>query len=170
MRSGVFHHTPALLRKLWEERSMSNVTVREARKDDFQQWEPLWDDYTRFYEREPDAKITAMLWDRALDPYEPIHILVAEMDGRIVGIVHYLYHRSTSLIAPVCYLQDLFTEQGLRGKGVGRALIEAVYARAQEAGAARVYWMTHETNATAMKLYDNIAEKSGFLQYRKNLT
>jgi len=170
MRSGVFHHTPALLRKLWEERSMSNVTVREARKDDFQQWEPLWDGYTRFYEREPDAKITAMLWDRAFDPYEPIHILVAEMDGRIVGIVHYLYHRSTSLIAPVCYLQDLFTEQGLRGKGVGRALIEAVYARAQEAGAARVYWMTHETNATAMKLYDNIAEKSGFLQYRKNLS
>ncbi|HEY2035084.1 MAG TPA: GNAT family N-acetyltransferase [Rhizomicrobium sp.] len=146
---------------------MTKIIVREARKDDFAQWEPLWDGYTRFYEREPDAKIT--LWNRAFDVYEPIHILVAEMDGRIVGIVHYLYHRSTSLIGPVCYLQDLFTEDGLRGKGVGRALIEAVYAKAKEAGAARVYWMTHETNTTAMKLYDNIAEKSGFLQYRKNL-
>jgi GNAT superfamily N-acetyltransferase len=144
--------------------------VRDARKGDIADWEPLWDGYTHFYEREPDPAITAMLWQRAFDPYEPIHILVAELDGRIVGIVHYLYHRSTSLIAPVCYLQDLFTEDGLRGKGVGRALIEAVYARAQEAGAARVYWMTHETNATAMKLYDNIADKSGFLQYRKALT
>ena len=147
---------------------MTKITVREARKDDFTQWEPLWDGYTRFYEREPDAQITATLWHRAFDIYEPIHILVAQMDGPIVGIVHYLYHRSTSLIAPVCYLQDLFTEQGLRGKGVGRALIEAVYAQAQQAGAARVYWMTHETNTTAMKLYDAIAEKSGFLQYRRN--
>ena len=148
---------------------MTTITVREARKNDFAQWEPLWDGYTRFYEREPNARITATLWDRNFDPYEPIHILVAEMDGKIVGIVHYLYHRSTSLIEPTCYLQDLFTEQRLRGKGVGRALIEAVYARAKEAGASRVYWMTHETNTTAMKLYDTIADKSGFLQYRKLL-
>ena len=148
---------------------MANITVREARKDDFAQWEPLWDGYTRFYEREPNPKITTTLWDRNFDPYEPIHILVAEMDGRIVGIVHYLYHRSTSLIEPTCYLQDLFTGQGLRGKGVGRALIEAVYVRAKQAGASRVYWMTHETNTTAMKLYDTIADKSGFLQYRKLL-
>jgi GNAT superfamily N-acetyltransferase len=145
------------------------VTVRAARHDDFEQWELLWDGYTRFYERAPNAAITDTLWRRAFDAYEPIHILVAELDGRIVGIVHYLYHRSTSLIEPVCYLQDLFTGDGLRGKGVGRALIEAVYARAKEAGAARVYWMTHETNHTAMKLYDNVAEKSGFLQYRKAL-
>ena len=145
------------------------VSVRAARKHDFAAWEPLWDGYTRFYEREPDAKITATLWDRAFDPYEPIHILVAELDGRIVGIVHYLYHRSTSMIEPVCYLQDLFTQDGLRGKGVGRALIEAVYAAAKDAGASRVYWMTHETNHTAMKLYDAIADKSGFLQYRKAL-
>jgi GNAT superfamily N-acetyltransferase len=148
---------------------MTNVVVREARKEDFAQWEPLWDGYTRFYAREPDARITSTLWNRAFDPYEPIHILVAELDGRIAGIVHYLYHRSTSLIEPTCYLQDLFTENGLRGKGVGRALIEAVYAKAKAAGASRVYWMTHETNTTAMKLYDTIADKSGFLQYRKVL-
>ena len=148
---------------------MTKIDVRAARKDDFAQWEPLWDGYTRFYEREPNAEITAVLWRRAFDVYEPIHILVAEMDGRIVGIVHYLYHRSTSLIEPTCYLQDLFTEEGLRGKGVGRELIQAVYARAREAGASRVYWMTHETNATAMKLYDTVADKTGFLQYRKLL-
>jgi GNAT superfamily N-acetyltransferase len=148
---------------------MTKITVRPARRQDFAQWQPLWDGYTRFYEREPDAKITATLWDRRFDPYEPIRILVAQMDARIVGIVHYLYHRSTSLIEPTCYLQDLFTREGLRGKGIGRALIEAVYARAKEAGASRVYWMTHETNTTAIKLYDAIADKTGFLQYRKLL-
>lgn len=148
---------------------MERVIVRAARKDDFAAWEPLWDGYTRFYERAPDAKITATLWDRAFDPDEPVHILVAELDGRIAGIVHFLYHRSTSLIEPTCYLQDLFTQDGLRGKGVGRALIEAVYARAKQDGASRVYWMTHQTNATAMKLYDTIADKTGFLQYRKLL-
>lgn len=149
---------------------MRKMTVRAARKDDFAQWEPLWDGYTRFYKREPDAAITAMLWHRVFDAYEPIHILVAELDERIVGIVHYLFHRSTSMIEPVCYLQDLFTDDAVRGKGVGRALIEAVYARAKEAGATRVYWTTHETNVTAMKLYDKIAVKSGFLQYRKELS
>jgi GNAT superfamily N-acetyltransferase len=149
---------------------MTKITVRDARKDDFAAWEPHWDGYTRFYERAPNAKITATLWERNFDPYEPIHILVAELDGRIVGIVHYLYHRSTSLIEPTCYLQDLFTQDGLRGKGFGRALIEAVYARAKEAGASRVYWMTHETNTTAMKLYDGIADRSGFVQYRKLLS
>jgi len=149
--------------------NVMSVTVRAARREDFAQWEPLWDGYTRFYEREPDAKLTAITWQRFFDPYEPMHVLVAELDGKIVGIVHYLYHRSTSIIEPTCYLQDLFTAHGLRGKGVGRALIEAVYGRAKEAGATRVYWMTHETNHTAMKLYDNIADKSGFLQYRKGL-
>lgn len=148
---------------------MSNISVRPARREDFAQWKPLWDGYTHFYQRELNDEITAVLWRRAFDVYEPIHVLVAELDGKIVGLVHFLYHRSTSLIAPVCYLQDLFTAQGLRGKGVGRALIEAVYERAKEAGAARVYWTTHETNATAMMLYDKIATKSGFLQYRKEL-
>jgi GNAT superfamily N-acetyltransferase len=148
---------------------MANVTVRVARREDFASWEPLWDGYTRFYEREPDANLTAITWRRFLDPYEPMYALVAELDGKIVGLVHYLFHRSTSMIEPNCYLQDLFTVEGLRGKGVGRALIEVVYARAKEAGASRVYWTTHETNRTAMKLYDKLAAQTGFLQYRKNL-
>ena len=108
-------------------------------------------------------------WERFFDPAEPVHALVAERDGRMVGIVHYLFHRSTTAIQPICYLQDLFTAPDARGAGVGRALIEAVYAQAREVGAFRVYWQTHETNATAMRLYDDVATKSGFLVYRKDL-
>jgi GNAT superfamily N-acetyltransferase len=98
-----------------------------------------------------------------------VHALVAESAGRIVGIVHYIFHRSTWTPGPYCYLQDLFTIEDGRGLGVGRALIEAVYARAKEVGASRVYWQTHESNATAMALYDKVAERSGFVQYRKAL-
>ena len=94
---------------------------------------------------------------------------MAERDGRLVGLVHYLFHRSTSLISPTCYLQDLFTTKEARGQGVGRALIESVYERARSAGSQRVYWQTHETNLTAMALYDKVAERSGFLVYRKRL-
>ncbi|MBV9561794.1 MAG: GNAT family N-acetyltransferase, partial [Bradyrhizobium sp.] len=92
---------------------------------------------------------------------------VAESEGHLLGLTHYLYHRSTTAIAPLCYLQDLFTTETARGKGVGRALIEGVYARAELAGAARVYWQTHETNLTAQSLYDKVAERSGFIVYRK---
>jgi len=95
--------------------------------------------------------------------------MVAEHEGRLVGLVHYLFHRSTISIAPTCYLQDLFTDASTRGQGVGRALINAVYQQATLAGLSRVYWQTHETNSTAMKLYDQVAERSGFVVYRKNI-
>lgn len=148
------------------------LTVRPATPDDFSRWKPLWDGYNAFYERVgptalPD-ETTRVTWSRFFDAYEPMHALVAESGDRLVGLVHYIFHRNTLYIAPVCYLQDLFTVQDMRGKGVGRALIEGVYQRAQAAGCQRVYWNTHETNATAMKLYDKIAEKSGFVVYRKN--
>jgi len=94
---------------------------------------------------------------------------VAESSGELLGLVHFLYHRSTTAIAPVCYLQDLFTVPAARGKGVGRALINAVYERAAAAGSPRVYWQTHETNVVAMQLYDRVADKSGFVVYRKAL-
>ena len=149
------------------------LIVRDVRRDDFARWKPLWDGYNAFYGRSgptalPD-EITQMTWSRFLDAYEPMHALVAELDSRVLGLVHYIFHRTTNTIAPTCYLQDLFTVAEARGKGVGRALIEAVYRRAKDAGCARVYWLTHETNHTAMQLYDNIAEKSGFVQYRKPL-
>ncbi len=101
-----------------------------------------------------------------LDAYEPVNALVAERDGDLIGLVHYIFHRTTTSIAPTCYLQDLFTAGNARGTGAGRALIEAVYERAKAAGSARVYWLTHETNNEAMLLYDRIAERSGFVQYR----
>ena len=98
-----------------------------------------------------------------------MHGLVAESGGELLGLTHYLYHRSTTLIEPVCYLQDLFTAEAARGKGVGRALIERVYREAKAAGCSRVYWQTHETNATARTLYDKVAAHYGFIVYRKDV-
>ena len=149
------------------------LIIRPVTRDDHDRWLPLWDGYNAFYGRAGatalDSAVTAMTWERVFDADEPVHALVAEQDGRLLGLTHYLFHRSTTAITPVCYLQDLFTTEQARGKGVGRALIEAVYAAAEGAGASRVYWQTHETNATAMMLYDQVAEKSGFVVYRKLL-
>ena len=143
------------------------LIVRSVAPADLEQWSPLWEGYNSFYERVVPAEVTRMTWSRFFDAYEPVHAMVAEKDGRLLGLVHYLFHRNTAMIAPTCYLQDLFTNEAARGAGVGRALIEAVYERARAAGSPRVYWMTHETNLTAMKLYDKVAERSGFVQYRK---
>jgi GNAT superfamily N-acetyltransferase len=148
------------------------ILIRPVRNDDFPQWKLLWDGYNAFYGRKGDTVLpeatTAMTWARFFDSYEPMHALVAEQSGQILGLVHYLFHRSTISIQPTCYLQDLFTVEASRGKGIGRELIHEVYRRAADAGCSRVYWLTHETNATAMKLYDKVAEKSGFVVYRKN--
>ena len=149
------------------------MIVRDIRPADFEQWLPLWDGYNAFYGREGATAlpidITRMTWSRFLDADEPVHALVAEDDGKLIGLVHYLYHRSTTEIGPICYLQDLFTSQAARGKGCGRALINAVYDRARAAGSTRVYWQTHETNAVARVLYDAVAERPGFIIYRKML-
>ena len=147
----------------------SNLLVRPITRADFDNWKPLWDGYNAFYKRvgptalAPD--ITAMTWSRFFDPYEPVFGLVAERDGQLVGTVHYLYHRSTTQIAPNCYLQDLFTLESERGKGVGRALINAVYEAALRDGSPRVYWQTHETNAPGRLLYDKVAQHLGFIVY-----
>jgi GNAT superfamily N-acetyltransferase len=145
------------------------LIVRPVAQGDFAQWAPLWEGYNRFYQRTLPAEITEMTWTRFFDAYEPVHALVAERDGKLRGLVHYIFHRNTTMIGPTCYLQDLFTSEAARGQGVGRALIEGVYAKAREAGAPRVYWQTHETNQTAMKLYDQVAERSGFVVYRKQM-
>ena len=149
------------------------LTIRPVARQDYDAWLPLWDGYNKFYGRFGKTalpiEITRMTWARFFDAYEPVHALVAESEGKLVGLVHYLFHRSTTLIEPNCYLQDLFTDERTRGKGVGRALIEAVYERARVAGCGRVYWLTHETNATARKLYDKVAENTGFIVYRKML-
>jgi GNAT superfamily N-acetyltransferase len=151
----------------------SELIIRPVARQDYDQWLPLWDGYNAFYERSgPTAlnpEITRMTWARFFDAYEPVHALVADSGGELLGLVHYLYHRSTTAIAPNCYLQDLFTSAAARGKGVGRALINGVYERAKIAGSPRVYWQTHNTNRTAMQLYDKVAQNYGFVVYSKVL-
>lgn len=143
------------------------MQVRLARPGDFAQWLPLWRGYQAFYQIDIPKSVTEVTWRRFHDPAEPMHCAVAELAGRLTGLVHYIYHRSCWTAGDYCYLQDLFTSVESRGKGVGRALIEHVYANAAAAGAPRVYWLTQENNRQAILLYDRIAEKSGFLQYRK---
>jgi GNAT superfamily N-acetyltransferase len=151
----------------------ASVVVRPVAQSDYAQWLPLWDGYNAFYGRSgPTAlpqEITAVTWQRFFDAYEPVHALVAESDGVLLGLTHYLFHRSMTSIAPLCYLSDLFTNEAARGRGVGRALISAVYETARAAGSPRVYWQTHETNSVARELYDKVAERPGFIIYRKVL-
>jgi len=146
------------------------VAVRAIEARDRARWEPLWDGYNAFYGRKgPTAlspTITETTWQRFLDDDELVHALVAERGDALVGLAHYLFHRSTILVEPTCYLQDLYTSEAERGSGIGAALIAAVCERARAAGASRVYWQTHESNATAMRLYDRVAEHSGFVVYR----
>jgi GNAT superfamily N-acetyltransferase len=148
-----------------------DLTIRLVTRQDHDQWLPLWDGYNAFYGRSGatalSPEITGMTWARFFDAYEPVHALVAESGGQLLGLTHYLFHRSTTAIEPVCYLQDLFTDATARGKGVGRALINGVYEQASRAGSRRVYWQTHETNHTAQQLYNKVAERSGFVVYRQ---
>ena len=149
----------------------ASLLVRPAVPSDYERWLPLWDGYNAFYGRSGVSalapEITRMTWTRFFDVYEPMHALVAENGDRLVGLAHYLFHRSTTAMAPVCYLQDLFTDASTRGQGIGAALISEVYEYARQAGTSRVYWQTHETNRTAQGLYDKLAERSGFIVYRK---
>jgi GNAT superfamily N-acetyltransferase len=150
-----------------------NLVVRSVERVDFERWLTLWQGYNAFYKRAgPTAvplEVTRMTWDRFFDAYEPMHALVADADGHLLGMTHYIFHRNTIMTGPVCFLQDLFTSADARGKGVGRTLIEGVYQRAREAGSPRVYWNTHESNAPARILYDKVASHDGFLVYRKPL-
>jgi GNAT superfamily N-acetyltransferase len=151
----------------------SQLTVRPVATSDYEGWRPLWDGYNAFYQRSgptalPEA-ITHATWNRFLDPAEPVHALVAEQAGRIVGLAHIVYHRSTTRLHDVCYLQDLFTAPEVRGLGIGRRLIEGVYEAARNAGSSRVYWQTQAGNAAARALYDNIAKHLGFIVYSHEL-
>lgn len=143
------------------------ITTRSLSPADRAQWEPLWHGYLTFYKAKVPDRVTDITWNRFHDPKEPMWAFGAFDGDRMVGIVHMILHRSCWTEGDYCYLQDLFTADDARGKGVGRALIERVYTEAKGRGAARVHWLTHETNTTAMQLYDRIADKSGFIQYRK---
>jgi GNAT superfamily N-acetyltransferase len=151
--------------------SEPDIVIRPVSRDDFHAWAALWRGYNEFYGRDRDTalpdSVTRATWSHLFDPDVPVHALVADRGGVVVGIVHFVFHHSTIQIAPTCYLADLFTAEAARGAGVGRALIEAVGERAAESGSPSVYWHTHETNATARRLYDLVAERSGFIVYKR---
>jgi GNAT superfamily N-acetyltransferase len=150
-----------------------DIRVRPIARSDYPGWRVLWDGYNQFYGRHgPTAlpeHISEATWERFFAREEPVHALVAEQDRRVIGIVHYLFHRSTTRLTDVCYLQDLFTDEELRGRGVGRRLIQAVYEAARTAGSSRVYWQTKITNAAGRALYDKVAEHQGFIVYSHEL-
>jgi GNAT superfamily N-acetyltransferase len=150
---------------------MPAISVRPVATADKVAWRRLWDGYNAFYGRSgPTAladSIVETTWMRFLDADEPMEALVAERGGRAVGLAHIVFHRSMISPTMVCYLQDLFTDPEACGHGVARALIEAVYRRADAAGATRVYWQTHETNENAMRLYDAMADRTGFVVYAR---
>jgi GNAT superfamily N-acetyltransferase len=149
------------------------MVIRSIARTDYDAWRPLWNGYNAFYGRAGQTAlpevITAATWERFFNPVEPIFALVAEKDGALVGLAHYLFHRSSTRIEPVSYLQDLFTEPTVRRSGVARALIQAVYQQAAQAGAKRVYWMTQTTNEAGRKLYDQMAAHHGFIVYSTEL-
>ena len=147
----------------------NDVVVRPVTSDERGDWEPLWNGYLAFYRATLAPGASDIAWQRFHDPTEPMFLLGAYAGGKLLGIVHYLFHRSSWTVGNYCYLQDLFVAEDARGLGLGRALIEAVYEKAREAGASRVYWLTHQDNATARKLYDQVADNLGHIQYRKLL-
>jgi GNAT superfamily N-acetyltransferase len=149
--------------------SSTPLDIRPVGAVDHATWLPLWEGYQRFYKTEIAAETSAVTWQRFLDPAEPMHAALAWQEGKALGMVHWIFHRSCWTTGDYCYLQDLFVAEGLRGGGIGRQLIEHVYAAARAAGASRVHWLTHESNEVAMRLYDDIADRPGFVQYRKIL-
>ncbi|NRB01818.1 MAG: GNAT family N-acetyltransferase [Rhodobacteraceae bacterium] len=142
------------------------VSIRPLARSDRAEWDRLWTDYLAFYETSRPQEIFDTYFERLLgdDPHD-FNGLIAEVDGRIVGLTHYLFHRHGWRVENVCYLQDLYADPDVRGMGIGRALIEGVYAAADAAGAPSVYWLTQETNHEARKLYDRIGTLSPFLKY-----
>ncbi len=149
------------------------IAIRPLSQSDYAGWRVLWDGYNAFYGREgktalPES-ITAATWERFLNAAEPVHALVAVTQDQIVGLAHYLFHRSTTRLTDVCYLQDLFAVPAMRGRGIGRRLIETVYDIARVAGATRVYWQTQETNRAGRALYAKLAKHNGFIVYTHDL-
>lgn len=141
--------------------------IRPIDKEDFEQWLVLWEMYNSFYKRKVALETTQETWKRILDSNEPVFGFVFEKNNKIVGFVHYLFHRHTAMINNACYLQDLFTLESERGAGVGRSLIEQVSKAAKKMGIGHIYWLTHESNETARKLYDKTAKNTGFITYMK---
>ena len=145
---------------------MTAIAIRPLEQVDHADWRRLWSAYLDFYKTKLPEEGYATTWERLFSggEFEPKGF-IAHLDGKAVGLTHYLYHRSGWSLVNNCYLQDLFADPEARGKGVGAVLIEAVRQEAAKIGVTNVYWMTHETNATARKLYDRVARRTGFIEY-----
>jgi GNAT superfamily N-acetyltransferase len=151
----------------------TTTTIRKIEETDYAAWLPLWNGYNAFYGRHGatalPAHVTQTTWGRFFDADEPVYALVALPDGEVVGIAHYLFHRSMIRVEPICYLADLFTLPTLRGQGIGRLLIDAVSAQAKAYGATRLYWQTHTSNAKGRLLYDKVAKHEGSIVYNRDV-
>ncbi len=145
------------------------IGVRPLEYDQYEEWYPLWQEYLKFYQSSVSDEVTKNTWERFHQPDQPMWALGAFQQDQLIGIVHYLYHRTCWSSADNCYLQDLFAIPEVRGRGVGRALSDAVHEVATKAGANTVYWMTQESNKTAQLLYDRVANRTGFVHYEKPL-
>lgn len=148
---------------------MSEITIRPLVASDRAAWQPLWLGYLTFYKASLAPDTTDITFGRLTGGKEPMGGFIAEKDGKAVGLVHWVLHRTTWSGKDICYLQDLFTSEEARGGGVGRRLIEAVRQMAQAKDCFRVYWQTHESNAQAQELYEKVAQRSGFIVYRQPL-
>ena len=146
------------------------LQIKPATAADHDQWLPLWQAYLTFYKTQLPAEVSESTWERFLDPAEPTNLAIAWQGDKAVGIVQFVYHRTNWSIGDGCYLQDLFVSPEVRGTGAGRLLIEHVYAQARDKQCSKVHWLTQETNATAIQLYERIAERPGFIQFRKALS
>jgi GNAT superfamily N-acetyltransferase len=145
------------------------IEIRAITADNKALWYPLWRGYQAFYKTDIAEAVSDVTWSRLLDPAEPMGAALAWDGDKAIGLVHHIQHRSCWTTGDYCYLQDLFVAEDARGHGVGRKLIEYVYAYAKSKGCSRVHWLTHESNTDAMELYNKIASRSGFLQYRQLL-
>jgi GNAT superfamily N-acetyltransferase len=148
---------------------MSEVLIRRAEARDEARWRALWAGYIKFYRASVSEAATASTWSQILAPDSGMESLVAEANGKVIGICNYLYHLSTWSTQPVCYLQDLYVDPDARGGGVAKALIFACEKEAKKHGAFRLYWLTQEYNAPARSLYDTVAARSSFIVYRMTL-
>lgn len=146
--------------------NMHAVTIESAEQKDYASWLPLWINYQTFYRTIISDEVTKLTWERFFTPSEPVYCAVAKYDGKIVGLVHYLFHRSTWAKSNYCYLEDLFVSEDVRGQHIGKQLIEDVQQQAKKHHASRLYWHTHETNLRGQRLYDWVAKKSGMIEYR----
>jgi GNAT superfamily N-acetyltransferase len=145
------------------------LRVRPLQSSDYEAWLPLWQGYVTFYESSVSDAQTALTWQRLLDPTFNLNGLIAEQDGALIGFTHYLFHPATWAANDYCYLEDLFVSPTVRGSGAGRALVDAVKQAALAQGAAKLYWLTQTDNATARRLYDAVAQDTGFMHYQITL-